>query len=73
MGPCTINTMSEVKVTAFRFTDEELEILGVIEGHTGIRSRTEALRNVLHEHAQAEKAGETTDTADAAAPKESPS
>jgi hypothetical protein len=44
--------MSETKVTPFRFTDEELEVLGVIEGHTGIRSRTEAHRGVLREHAQ---------------------
>jgi hypothetical protein len=42
--------MPEVKVTAFRFTEEELELLGVIEGHTGIRSRTEALRKVLQAH-----------------------
>jgi hypothetical protein len=42
--------MPDVKVTAFRFTEEELELLGVIEGHTGIRSRTEALRKVLKEH-----------------------
>jgi hypothetical protein len=45
--------MPEVKVTAFRFTDEELELLGVIEGHTGIRSRTQALKKVLHEYARA--------------------
>jgi len=43
--------MSETKVTTFRFTDEELEVLGLIEGQTGIRSRTEALRGVLREHA----------------------
>jgi hypothetical protein len=46
--------MPQVKVTAFRFTDEELELLGVIEGHTGIRSRTEALRKVLKEHVPSE-------------------
>jgi hypothetical protein len=45
--------MSETKVTPFRFTDEELEVLGLIEGHTGIRSRTEALRGVLREHTRA--------------------
>jgi hypothetical protein len=45
------SVMSEPKVTTFRFTDEELEVLGVIEGHTGIRSRTDALRGVLREHA----------------------
>ena len=44
--------MAETKVTPFRFTDEELEVLGVIEGHTGIRSRTEALKGVLREHTQ---------------------
>jgi hypothetical protein len=47
--------MPEVKVTAFRFTEEELQVLGVIEGHTGIRSRTEALRKVLQAHARAEQ------------------
>jgi hypothetical protein len=46
--------MPEVKVTAFRFTDEELELLGMIEGHTGIRSRTEALRKVLQEYVRGE-------------------
>jgi hypothetical protein len=50
--------MPEVKVTAFRFTDEELEVLGMIEGHTGIRSRTEALRQVLHEHERAQEDGQ---------------
>jgi len=48
--------MPEVKVTAFRFTEEELELLGVIEGNTGIRSRTEALRKVLQAHAHGEAA-----------------
>lgn len=42
--------MSDPKVTTFRFTEEELEVLGMIEGHTGIRSRTEALKGVLREH-----------------------
>jgi hypothetical protein len=46
--------MPEVKVTPFRFTDEELELLGVIEGHTGVRSSTEALRRVREEHARGE-------------------
>jgi hypothetical protein len=46
--------MAEVKVTAFRFTDEELELLEVIQGHTGIRSRMEALRTVLQYYAKAE-------------------
>ena len=46
--------MSEVKVTAFRFTDDELALLEVIQGHTGIRSRMEALRAVLRYYAKAE-------------------
>jgi hypothetical protein len=37
---------------AFRFTDEELELLEVIQGHTGIRSRMEALRTVLRYYAK---------------------
>ena len=46
--------MPEVKVTTFRFTEEELELLEVIQGHTGIRSRTEALRAVLKYYADGE-------------------
>jgi hypothetical protein len=46
--------MAETKVTAFRFTDEELALLEVIQGHTGIRSRMEALRTVLRYYARAE-------------------
>lgn len=46
--------MPKVKVTAFRFTDEELALLEVIQGHTGIRSRMEALRTVLQYYAEAE-------------------
>jgi hypothetical protein len=46
--------MSDAKVTAFRFSDEELELLGVIQGHTGIRSRMEALREVMRYYAEAE-------------------
>jgi len=30
----------------------------MIEGHTGIRSRTEALRQVLHEHERAQEDGQ---------------
>jgi hypothetical protein len=52
------SVMSEPKVITFRFTDEELEVLGVIEGHTGIRSRTDALRGVLREHAHPADSGE---------------
>lgn len=46
--------MAQPKVTAFRFSDEELELLEVIQGHTGIRSRMEALRTVLKYYAEAE-------------------
>jgi hypothetical protein len=46
--------MTEAKVTAFRFSDEELELLGVIQGHTGLRSRMEALRAVLKYYVEAE-------------------
>ena len=58
---CTNRDMPEVKVTPFRFTDEELEVLGIIEGHTGILSRTEALRQVLHEHERAQGDGVDVD------------
>jgi hypothetical protein len=46
--------MAAVKVKAFRFSEEELELLGVIQGHTGIRSRTEALREVLQYYVRSE-------------------
>ncbi len=46
--------MAQVKVTAFRFTEEELALLDVIQGHTGIRSRMGALRTVLEYYARAE-------------------
>jgi hypothetical protein len=46
--------MSQAKVTAFRFSDEELELLDVIQGHTGIRSRMEAMRAVLRYYVKAE-------------------
>ena len=45
---------ADAKVTAFRFSDEELELLDVIQGQTGIRSRMEALRMVLRYYAEAE-------------------
>lgn len=46
--------MADAKVKAFRFTDEELELLEVIQGHTGIRSRMEAMRAVLRYYVEAE-------------------
>jgi pimeloyl-ACP methyl ester carboxylesterase len=45
---------SEARIKAFRFSDDELALLQVIQGHTGIRSRTEALRTVLEYYAKAE-------------------
>ena len=45
---------SESKIKAFRFSDDELALLQVIQGHTGIRSRTEALKTVLEYYAKAE-------------------
>jgi hypothetical protein len=50
----TGETMAKVKVKAFRFSDEELALLEVIQGHTGIRSRTEALKAVLQYYVEAE-------------------
>ena len=46
--------MAAVKVTPFRFSEEELALLGLIQGHTGIRSRTEALRKVLRYYVENE-------------------
>jgi hypothetical protein len=46
--------MAEGKVKVFRFTDEELALLEAIQGHTGIRSRMEALRTVMEYYAKAE-------------------
>ena len=39
--------MARAKITPVKFSDDELALLEVIQGHTGIRSRTEALRAVL--------------------------
>lgn len=39
--------MPRSKITPVKFSDDELALLEVIQGHTGIRSRTEALRAVL--------------------------
>jgi len=41
-------------VKVFRFTDDELALLDVIQGHTGIRSRTEALRTLMQYYVRAE-------------------
>ncbi len=52
-------------VTAFRFSEEELELLGVSQGHTGIHSRMEALRAVLRYYAEAEGLSAPAQKADA--------
>jgi alpha-beta hydrolase superfamily lysophospholipase len=56
---------SEARIKAFRFSEDELALLQVIQGHTGIRSRTEALRTVLEYYAKAEglEVGKETATA----------
>jgi len=46
--------MTDAKISAFKFSDEELELLGVIQGHTGLRSRMDALREVLRYYVEAE-------------------
>jgi predicted DNA-binding protein len=43
-----------VKQTAFRFTSEDLALLDAIQQHTGIGTRTDALRAVIREYARAE-------------------
>ncbi len=42
------------KVTAIKFADEELALLNLIQGQTGIRSRNEALRIVLKHYIESE-------------------
>ena len=42
----------EARVKSFRFSDDELAMLQMIQGHTGVRSRTEALRTVLEYYAK---------------------
>lgn len=46
--------MATVKATAFRFTAEDLALLDAIQKHTGISTRTDALRTVLRSYARAE-------------------
>jgi hypothetical protein len=47
--------MGTVKQTAFRFTAEDLAILGAIQKHTGISSRIDALRAVLRQYVRTER------------------
>jgi metal-responsive CopG/Arc/MetJ family transcriptional regulator len=51
--------MAKVKVTTIKFADEELALLDLIQGQTGIRSRAEALRTVLKHYIQTEGLDET--------------
>jgi metal-responsive CopG/Arc/MetJ family transcriptional regulator len=44
--------MPKPKVKAIRFADEELALLDMIQGHTGIKSRTEALRAILRHYVE---------------------
>jgi len=44
----------KVRVKAIRFAEEELALLDMIQGHTGIRSRTEALRAILKHYVESE-------------------
>jgi hypothetical protein len=62
---------SDPKVKAFRFSDEELALLEAIQGHTGIRSRMEALRTVMEYYAKAEgvEVGTPTDEGSPAKPR----
>lgn len=60
--------MSRGKVIPVRFSDDELALLEVIQGQTGIRSRTEALRAVLEYYAK-EKGLETPAVADERGPR----
>jgi hypothetical protein len=46
--------MPRAKVTPVRFSEEELALLDVIQGHTGIRSRLQAMKEVLRYYAEAE-------------------
>jgi hypothetical protein len=46
--------MAMVKQTAFRFTEEDLALLDAVQKHTGISTRTDALRAVLRSYVRAE-------------------
>jgi hypothetical protein len=46
--------MATIKATAFRFTADDLALLDAIQKHTGISTRTDALRSVIREYARAE-------------------
>ena len=42
------------KLTPFRLTPEDLDLLGVCQEHVGVRSRSEAIRAVLRSYARTE-------------------
>jgi metal-responsive CopG/Arc/MetJ family transcriptional regulator len=56
-------TKPKPKVTAIRFADEELALLDMIQGHTGIKSRTEALRTILQHYVESKKVEAATEPA----------
>jgi hypothetical protein len=62
--------MAKGKVTAIHFSEEELALLGLIQGHTGIRSRMEALRTVLQYYADAEGVGARRERLEAQCPRD---
>lgn len=45
---------STIKQTAFRFTAEDLATLEAVQRHTGVVSRTEAIRIVLRSYVRSE-------------------
>jgi hypothetical protein len=49
--------MAMVKQTAFRFNEEDLALLDAVQRHTGISTRTDALRAVLRSYVRAEGIG----------------
>ncbi|MEO7034598.1 MAG: hypothetical protein ABI548_11875 [Polyangiaceae bacterium] len=42
------------KLSSFRFTPEDLQVLGVVHDHVGAQSKTETLRVVLKSFARTE-------------------
>jgi metal-responsive CopG/Arc/MetJ family transcriptional regulator len=46
--------MTNTTATAFRFSDEDLELLDLVQRHMGLRSRTEALRAAIRHYVRTE-------------------
>jgi hypothetical protein len=53
-GCYTVTMPSTIKQTAFRFYAEDLALLDAIQRHTGISTRSDALRTVMRSYARAE-------------------